>query len=252
MLRRLATILATAAMLATGTATAAHAADKPAPTTVKGYERMWAAVARTGDWGGGDVSLSVPLRDGRVVWLYGDTFSPRNGMVHSSALVQTGGTLRAANRGAQVLPNGRTRKGRKTVHWIEAAEQTGRRTLAITAMPVSTGTANGWDFHRTTDRSRVAKVRITDRGDLRFVRWTGWTTAPAPFTDLAEPEPNHWTYEHRAHPWATLANGKTLMTHANNWTLPDGDWKRLRSGRIDYRAYAPTFYAGDGVERRAY
>lgn len=223
---------------------------RSAPDTAAGYERMFAKVIADGEWGGGDVSLSVPIPDGRVVWLYGDTFSPRNGLVRSSAIVQTGGALHVSDHGGQVLPDDRTRAGRKSIYWIEAAAVVGHRTLDVTAAPMSIGTANGWDFHRRDTRSRVARVKVTRTGDVRFVRWTGWTTAPAPFADFAA-DGSHLTYEHRAHPWAWLADGSTLMTHANNWDL-DGVFKTTRRGDIDYRAYAPTFYPGDGVERRAW
>lgn len=253
--RTVARLLGAAAMVAaTLLASPAMAADKPAPTTAEGYARMFAATVAKGEAGAGDVSLSAPLPDGRVVWLFGDTFSPRNGMVHSSAIVQTGGRLHVSDHGAQVLPNGKATGGRKVIHWIEAATATGSNRLTVTAAPMSVGSANGWDFHRADARSRTATVRVTPAGDVRFVRWTGWTTAPAPFADFdyGTDSPGHVTYEHRAHPWADI-DGGVLMTHANNHDLGG---KFLTTGRgkakrIDYAAYAPTYYAGTGIETRA-
>lgn len=248
MIRRIATAVAAVVLIGFALSLAAPRADAATtdrPTTAAAYAAMFAKVSKGAEWGGGDVSLSAPLADGRIVWLYGDTFSKRNGMVHSSGIVQTGSTLRVANRGAQVLPN----DGKRAIYWIEAATETRPGILAVTAAPIRVGTANGWDFARSDARSRVATVKVTPTGDLVFKGWKGYTTAPAPFADFANPEPGHVTYEHRAHTWADLADGTTLMTHANNYDLA-GEWK-MKGKRIDYAAYAPTFYAGDGIERHA-
>lgn len=227
----------------TDTATTSH----PGPATAKGYARMFARTVAKGEAGAADVSLSAPLADGRVVWLFGDTFSPRNGMVHSSAIVQTGSRLHVSNHGRQALPDDRN----GTAYWIEAATEVRPGILAVTAAPMHLGGANAWDFTRTRPESRVARMKVTPAGDVRFTRWTGYVTAPAPFADFdfGDNGPGHVTYEHRAHPWADLADGSTLMTHANNYDL--GGPFKMKGKHIDYAAYAPTYYAGDGIERRA-
>lgn len=207
-----------------------------APTSAVGYAALWATLD-VDEWGGADVSLSVPLADGRVVWLYGDTLSRAHGMVHSSGITQDGGALHVSRGGAQLLPN----NGR-TVHWVEAAREVRPGVLTVTAAPIRFGDSErAWDFHRARERSRVAEVLVDSAGDLTFTRWTGTTESPAAFTDLTIKADGHVTYEARAHRWAELEGGATLRTVNNNWTR---GFRLTSSGAIDYAAYRPTFYAG--------
>jgi len=68
------------------------------------YDRLF---TREDGWTGGDVATSIPLRDGRILWLFGDTWigKVRNGrhtdssMVHSSVAIQQG--LDAASAGLE-------------------------------------------------------------------------------------------------------------------------------------------------------
>lgn len=217
----------------------ASAVAKPAPTTAAGYWEMFSTVDQD-EWASADVSLSVPLHDGRVVWLYGDTFTTSSRpMVHSSAIIQTGGDLHVSRGGAQVLPNDRN----GDFYWIEAGRPYTRGTslITITAMPIRKTGPGMWDFERSNPLSRVALVNVTKSNDLTFVKWMRWTTAPATFNDFTVvEEPYHFQYENRAHPWAKLSSGQTLWTVNNGWGGPD--FKRLPSGYIDYSAYRPSFY----------
>jgi hypothetical protein len=64
---------------------------------------------RTDEWITGDLPASVDLRDGRVLWLFGDTWmsartpdggiAPGSRLWHNSALVQTGGCVDLVNAG---------------------------------------------------------------------------------------------------------------------------------------------------------
>lgn len=112
-----------------------------APTTAAGFTALWATIDPD-QWGGADVSLSAPLTDGRVVWLYGDTLSRRHGMVHSTGITQHGGSLHVSRAGTQLLPDDPD----GTVYWIEAAHESAPGVLTVTAAPIRFGTSGAaWD-----------------------------------------------------------------------------------------------------------
>ncbi|MGL5825537.1 MAG: hypothetical protein ACRCYU_12095 [Nocardioides sp.] len=203
---------------------------KPAPATAAAYDALWLSLPDD-EWGGGDVSISVPLADNRVVWLYGDTFSSGR-MVHSSAVVQIGGCVRAANRGVQVLPN----RADGSYYWIEAARAVDRDTLHISAEETRTTGTGAWSF-QYTGYTAVAEVDVTPGGDLTFRRWVSRTQQPAadPGTLIDLPGPS-FGYSVRSHPWARLASGETLYTMAQNYD--DG---LLRPPT----AYRPLWHEGD-------
>ncbi len=192
----------------------------PAPSTAGGYAKMFAGLDAK-MFGGADVGISVPLADGRVVWLFGDTVtndpaSPKGKRVgiraHSTAVTQDGGCLHVSNFGMPLLPD---RKG--AFYWIEAAKATGPATLAITAEETRRTGSGPWDF-AYTGYTATATVSIDKDGNLTFRRWTKRVKAPAadPGT-LIVLGPGHVGYSIRSHPEAVLASGKTLRTMAQNW-----------------------------------
>lgn len=200
----------------------------PAPTTAKGYAKLWSALPST-EWGGGDVSISVPLADGRVVWLYGDTFSSGR-FVHSSAVVQTKGCLHVSRGGAQVLPN----RDASTVYWIEAARAV-KGGLLVEAQETRIGSKGGWDFTYTGYTS-TAFVTVDAAGDLTFKRWVKRERKAKPDAGpLLVFGPGHFGYSVREHPEARLASGEVLVTVAQNWD----------DGRLHVpSAYAPLWFEG--------
>lgn len=209
----------------------------PAPTTVAGYRKMFAQVD-TAEWGAADVSISQRLRDGRRVWLYGDTFSGNNGFVHSTAITQKGGTLHVSNGGAQLLPNDAPVNGRESIYWIEAVSLFPNGDLRIVAAPMSIGKASPWDFERRNEQSRVARATVDAAGDVEFAGWTGWTAATPSTDDFTVVGPNHFTYGGFTHT-IRLANGEWLRTVNQNW---DDDFaNHFDNGVLRYSDYRPLF-----------
>jgi hypothetical protein len=217
------------------------------PTTVRGYIKMFDAV-NTDEWGGGDVSISYQMPDGRRVWLYGDTLSAKNGFVHSTALIQKNGVLTPANGGRQILPNGGadpSDPSREIIYWIDGVKQ-GKTAdqLLITAMEMSIGKAGPWDFRETSEgSSRQATVRVTAGGNMQFVKWNGYVPAPVKgnphkandFQDLGG---GHVTYGTVTHD-IKLANGKYLTTRSQNYTDPYDN--HVGPNGFRWHDYRPTF-----------
>jgi hypothetical protein len=210
----------------------------PAPTTVQGYRDMFDQVP-VAEWGGADVSISVKMPDGRIVWLYGDTLSGNNGFVHSTAIVQDGGNLYVSHGGEQLLPDDEPHEGRERIYWIETAEVIGHDTILIKAQRTSIGTESVWDFHRDGEKSRAAIVKVEPNGDVTFDRWIGWTKAPDLPKDFVILGPNHFKYQPVVHEHIPLAGGGHLKTWSQNWddsfadhVEPDGslsfkDWRPI-------------------------
>lgn len=215
----------------------------PAPKSAKGFTKMWDQVS-TDEWGAADVSLSVPMPDGRSVWLYGDTFSGNNGFVHSTAITQDGGNLHVSNGGKQLLPNDPSVGGRESIYWIEAGTAVGKDKIKVTAAPMSVGKDGMLDFQRRSMLSRLGLVKVDSSGDAHFVKWLKWVPKKNGFFDVST-NGKGVTYEHRAHPEFKLKSGKTLMTYNQNY---NGPIRVNADGTIDYGAYRPVFYGGDGVE----
>ena len=242
--RRLAAaVLAALALVLLGAAAAAGVEPyddaRPAgPSSAREYAAMWASLPAD-QWGAGDVSLSVPLGDGRVVWLYGDTMSTGR-FVHSSAIVQTRWSLHVSHRGRQILPNEPPAGGRRIWYWIEAARLVQPDLLEVTVGQISGGAAGVWDFHRTRAASRVALVAVDPAGDLDFVRWLRWTPQPHVDNRMTVLGPHHYTYLDKAHPEAELASGRVLWTASQNWDDPAGPQLRP-DGSIDFTAYRPIW-----------
>lgn len=186
----------------------------PAPDSARGYATMFAQVDPS-QWGAADVGISVPLSDGRAVWLYGDTWSSHGAgrFVHSTAITQDRGCLRVSNGGAQLLPD-----GDGVWWWVEAGIEVRPGVLHITAeQQRSTGGSGMWAFEYTGITS-TAEATVDRRGDVTFQRWVSHDQRPAAdpgeMIFLGGP---HFAYSVREHPEARLASGLTLWTAAQGW-----------------------------------
>lgn len=213
----------------------------PAPTSAAGYTRLWDSL-NPDVWGGADVSLSVPLPDGRAVWLYGDTLSGYHGMVHSSAITQDGGRLHVSHDGDQLLPTAPDSHGRTVVYWIESARLTGAAEITASVAPTWVNGTSGWG--RVSRQNRLAVLSVSRTGDVTFTHWAGQATPPHLVTKWLTPADGApfqregvLFYGKRSHPEAKLSGGRHLVTICRNSVKP----VRLRNGSVDYRAYRPVF-----------
>lgn len=161
------------------------ACGTPAPTAAKGYQAMFDAM-NTAGWSGGDGASSVPLPDGRSLWLFGDTIlgpeAPGGGygagtrMVHNSFVIQDRGCLRAVNgpRGGEVLPDSGT-----AFYWPTAGLALGDRLYVFAARVVATGD-RPFDFRAVgTD---LAVFALANGSDPRLLRVVGTPSRSAPDT----------------------------------------------------------------------
>jgi hypothetical protein len=206
---------------------------------------MFAALP-TADWGAADVSISVPMPDRRIVWLYGDTLTSTPGKFpHSTAIVQTAGCLHVSRHGAQLLPN----DDALHFYWITAAASIDNGHVKVTAQRIEVTGAGVWAFRVTGTRTAV--VTIDTIGDLAFDHWTTEGDVPvqnivrkdggpyAPWTSTVSlvatgqvvitglPHTlQHFSYGPSAHPEIRLASGRTLVTVCQNATPPTFDTYR--------------------------
>ena len=212
----------------------------PAPRTAAGYQRLFANL-NPAEWGAGDGALTVPLPDGRTVWLFGDTMSARvNGFVHSTAIVQNGGTLHVSHGGAQLLPD----DDATHIYWIQTAKGAGDTNLEITARSITLTGAGLWDFE-DAGCSRTASCSVSPTGDVTF---RGWTTGkvicppsdPGPMYNFGDGDPNHFGYLRFTHPELKLAGGKVLVSTSQNWT---DTWQQHVNldGSFRWTDYQPVF-----------
>lgn len=227
------------------TGTATGEACPAEPRTIQGYQAMFDRVS-VNEWGGGDVSISTRLSDGRRLWLFGDTLSIDNEFVHSTAIVQDGKDLHVSNGGAQVLPNDKKVGGYKSIYWVETVTAGPNSTATVVAAPM--GVAHGlFNFHRRAEQSRAAKVRVTGEGDVVFVKWLGWVPRPNIGMDGEDVEilgHAHYAYAKFVHD-IPLAGGGWLKTTNQNWD-DDFDDHLLPANELgiqvlDYHDWRPMF-----------
>ena len=199
-----------------------------APDSARGYAALWDTIPAS-QWGAADLSISVPLADGRVVWLYGDTMSAGR-FVHSTAITQDAGCVHVSHAGAQLLPD----DDAQHIYWIQSAAAT-EDGLAITARSVVLTGSGVWGF-RDGGFSRIATVRVDASGDVTFATWGPKITSKAPNPGSLYPLPGkcHFGYSKQTHPQAALASGKTLVTMAQNWDC----------GQHPLSAYRPLWSEG--------
>lgn len=228
----------------------------PAPTTARGYARMFDQVP-VAQWGGADIGISHRLPDGRRIWLYGDTLSQNNGFVHSTAITQTGGRLHVSRGGKQLIPNGGkdpADPSRELISWIDGVRQGPTKdTVIVSTMEMSVGAEGPWDFRKTREgQSREAVVRVEDDGDLRFVEWKGWHPTPTENNphltdDFETVGPHHFSYGTVVHD-IRLEDGAQLTTRSQNY---DDDFANHLNadGSLRYKDWRPIF--GKTRERKA-
>jgi hypothetical protein len=188
----------------------------PTPNTAAGFTKLFASVDPQA-WGAADGALSIPLRDGRSVWLYGDTFSYRNGFVHSTAIVQDKGCLHVNNGGKQLVPNVDTTH----IFWIdpqygfEPPARDGE--LLIVARAVTLTGKCVWCF-KDGGYSEYLDLQVDAAGDVHVLGVLKHQKLPVP-----DPGPmymygkHHFGYNRLTHPEFKMASGKHLVTTCQNW-----------------------------------
>ena len=117
-------------------------------------------------WAGADLTASVPLGDGRVLWLFGDTFIGRVGssgarsrssrMVNNSAMLQTGSCFQAILGGTAATPAAWIAPARRDGSWYwpaDAVVDGGRlHVLLMHVVRTSSKIGDTVGFHRATLR----------------------------------------------------------------------------------------------------
>jgi hypothetical protein len=213
------------------------------PTTAAGYTKMFGQVP-TAEWGAADVSISVPMPDGRAVWLYGDTLSGNNGFVHSTAITQDGGSLHVSQGGKQLLPDEHkvanpSPANPGVIYWISGGKAVDAHTMVVTARGIDLTGHGPWDF-KDAGYSKTAQVHVDAAGDLTFQKWTGKTLSPAPDPGpLNQLGPHHYTYGAQTHPEAKLASGNMLVTVGQNWD--DAQKNHMTPTGLRFQDYRPIF-----------
>lgn len=238
----LATGLAVDALLVPGASAATHinggspraeqrqTCARPAPSTAAGYADLFGTLDPR-VWGAADVSISVPLPDGRELWLYGDTMSgadPQHlsGFVHSSAIVQSRGCLHVADGGRQLLPN----VDPDHWYWIQGASAHGTA-VTMTARLIARTGPGPWGFADAGSTATFTAM-VDAGGDLHLTGTPTVVAAPAPDPGpmlRLDGRPHHFGYARVVHPDLPLSGGRVLATTCQNWDGPGA------SGWADYR-----------------
>lgn len=139
-----------------------------APSSLSGYAALWDSLdpAR---WASATAAASVPLPDGRTVWLYGAT-TTRRGRTSavtswSSAVTQRGGCLHISHQGAPVLPSDDV----WNVYRLDAAIPASPTSILVTATRLNVSA--DCDSCTVPEGTVAALVSVNTSGDLDFSSW---------------------------------------------------------------------------------
>lgn len=80
-------------------------------------------------WRGGDQTTSVKLNDGRIVWLFNDTYNHKGDMLHNSVVIQNGSKFSHMSNIKEVIPNDKD----GSFYWPFSAVQHGNMLLVSCA-----------------------------------------------------------------------------------------------------------------------
>jgi hypothetical protein len=166
----------------------------PPPPDKRGEAKSAADVNRllTGSelpsWDAADIGASVPMPDGRIAWVFGDTLSSREGLtiVANSMLISSGPCVSQVvpASGEPVIPDA----GVHTVHWpmsVVASRVAGRTRLVVLCSRIRRGTSGG-NFDFTYLGSSVARFDVPADGVPEFLDWRKLTP------DNPDPEQVNW------------------------------------------------------------
>lgn len=141
----------------------------PEPRTAAQWQRLWDA--QQGAWSGGDGASSTRLPDGRLLWLFGDTFvggvdsagrrAPGTAVVRNSIVVTDGSCVDAVPTTSDALP-GRDGSWLWPTHAVVTSTRGSRSQLVVFAQRMIRTGAGAWGFARIG--TAVATVTVTRGG----------------------------------------------------------------------------------------
>ena len=202
-----------------------------------------------GGWSGGDCSYSVPLPDGRTVWLFSDTFlGPVNPdgtrpatqpMIHNSLVIQQGDTLTTLHGGSPSAPRALfTPTDGSSWYWISGGVVEGQFLYVFLLKFVRHG-SQYWDWDWTgTDLARlrlpsleVESIRpIPVRNGIRY----GAALLQTPeFTYIYGVEDLHYEkFAHLARAPRGPVDAPWTFFDGERWTDQPGHSARIMTGNV--------------------
>ena len=169
-------------------------------TPATGLTELFNDYADTGaGWTGGDSTYSIPLRDGRNVWVFSDTFlGPVNAdgtrpesapFINNSFVVQDGQDLSTAHGGTAEAPEALLPPPEEG-GWFWVGDGLQRRDGAIQLMALQYWDGGGgmWDFgwdsnHLATfDPDSFELLDLVDLPSASGVQWASWVEPAGPYT----------------------------------------------------------------------
>jgi hypothetical protein len=201
-------------------------------TDAAGFDRLWHVERNGPGWTGGDGVFSVPIDDGRIAWLFGDSFiggvlpDGRRAqdwhLVRNTVVVQDGACLTTAVGGTAEAPAALVRPTDPAAwYWPEEALAEGDTLHVMMLRVVRTG-PTGWDFG-------VIGVDVADL-DLRSFTTTAVRSLPVDGSVLwgssvLEDGDAVYVYGVEDAP----AGARVYLARAGSRAL-DGDWRFYRGG----------------------
>jgi hypothetical protein len=141
----------------------------PEPTDAAGWSAVFDRL--DGDWAGGDTALSARLADGRLLWVFGDSFvgdvradgsrAAGSRIVRNSVLVSDGGCVDAATPGRTSLP-GRGGTWLWPTSVVARPAPGGATSVVVFAQRMRSTGAGAWSFERVG--AAAVELRAAARG----------------------------------------------------------------------------------------
>ena len=200
-----------------------------------------------GEWTGGDSTFSVPLEDGRIVWVFSDTFlgevaddlsRPESSpFINNSFVVQDSGSLTTVHGGSAAEPEALLPPpGENAWYWVGDGMQDRDGNIQLTALRYWYG-GGMWDFgwdstHLATfDSDTFELLSFTDLPSSTNVQWASWIEPAGEVTYVYGVEDNGGTkYMHVARVNAPDLNGDWEFWTGDGWSPDEADSVRVMPG----------------------
>jgi hypothetical protein len=197
-----------------------------------GFDRLWYLERNGAGWTGGDGAISVRLDEGRIAWIFGDSFiggvlgdgrrSPDYHLVRNTVVVQEGACLTTAVGGTAEAPSALVHPADPGAwYWPQSATADGEVLHVVMQRVVRTGVTN-WDF-------AIVGVDVIDL-DVRSFAVTAVRRLPVDGSILwgaSVLEADGETYVYGVE--NTPFDARVFLARAASRAL-DGEWRFFRGG----------------------
>lgn len=203
----------------------------------------------SGQWVGADSTYSVPLKDGRVAWLFSDTLygdvvdgqlSPTDSFfINNSVILQSGSRLSTVTGGTPEAPEGLVPMDGDAWHWFGAGQARPNGDVQVGVLRFERFGPGMWDWGWksnalvTLDRRTLLPKGLVALPSGAGIQWASWYLKQAGFTYVYGVEDlgaNKYMHLARVRSGDLTSVGKWSYWTGSGWSANEADSVRILVG----------------------